>query len=151
MWPLESRCASASRRSFDPNTIGSGPGARSRRSSSASTHASDLAATSTVSPRARASHAIATTVCDLPVPGAPESTVIGSVRLDLTAACCAPVSTNGDSTSFDEVSGVAATVRGGSPTYIEWKADHLAMGPSAQLRNDPARLVTSTPWVAYTP
>ncbi len=78
-WPAARRAASASRRSFDPNTTGSGPGARSSRSSRASTVASDLAATSTRSPRASASQAMATTVCDLPVPGAPDTRVTGSV------------------------------------------------------------------------
>ena len=67
-WPAESRLARAWRRSLEPNTTGSGPGARSSRSSSASTVASDLAATSTRSPWAKASHAMAAMECDFPVP-----------------------------------------------------------------------------------
>lgn len=90
-WPAASRAASASRRSFDPKTIGSGPGALLRRSTSASTVASDLAAINTRWPRARASQAVATTVWDLPVPGAPDTAVSGSERLADTAIFCTGV------------------------------------------------------------
>ena len=94
-----SRWLRASRRSLAPNTTGSSPGWRSSSAITASTAASDLAVTSTLRPRRSASATTAATVCDFPVPGAPDTTVTACRRTRRTTSLWRGDSGSGDSTA----------------------------------------------------
>ena len=74
------------------------PGPGTGRSSSPRTSAAwvDWVATSTEPPRSTASRAAATTAWLLPLPGGPETTTIGSVRVRRTTSRWAALSGNGD-------------------------------------------------------